>query len=225
MMDLEPLKQALLTLADKSSVVRFCLAPLPARMLRCDRSCWDREHADGCWRRLNHFHESDFLQEAGHYLVIGGYQHALRPDDTILDVGCGTGGLQTVLARFGYWRYLGIDFSERAIREAEHNADAKTSFVVADATEFSTSERFGTIIFNETLYYFDRPGRVVERYARLLDKDGIIIVSMYSHGLRDGLMKVRIWQEIKASLALVHETAVSSPAFGPTWTVRVFRPR
>jgi methylase of polypeptide subunit release factors len=47
----------------------------------------------------------------------------IEPDDTVIDVGCGSGVLAFVAARLGAKRVIGCDLSERAVEAARENAE------------------------------------------------------------------------------------------------------
>ena len=47
----------------------------------------------------------------------------IDPDDTVIDVGCGSGVLSFVAARMGAKRVVGCDISEQAVRAAAANAE------------------------------------------------------------------------------------------------------
>ena len=46
----------------------------------------------------------------------------IGPDDTVIDVGCGSGVLSFVAARMGAKRVVGCDISEEAVEAATRNA-------------------------------------------------------------------------------------------------------
>lgn len=57
----------------------------------------------------------------------------IRPGDTVLDVGCGSGVLAFVAARLGAKRVIGCDLSEEAVEMAKENA---VRLGLEDVTEF-----------------------------------------------------------------------------------------
>lgn len=97
--------------------------------------------------------------------MIVGYCRFLRSRGAILDVGCGEGVLHRRLGSEGYSRFVGIDLSRAAIKRARQQGDDRATFIVADASEFVPEGRFDTIIFNESLYYQDKPSLAAARYA------------------------------------------------------------
>jgi len=126
------------------------------------KEVWQTQYSKGRWDFL------DQLDELAHYSILVGHIQYLKPSGSILDIGCGKGILQQKLAPYGYSRYVGIDISDDAIRQASCNEDDKTTFIASDATSYSPTERFDAIVFNEVLYYFDDPLKTVERYERYL---------------------------------------------------------
>src|SRR6476646_11772338 len=63
----------------------------------------------------------------------------IRPGDTVIDVGCGSGGLAFIAERLGAGRVLGTDLNEEAVRYARRNA---ASLGVADRVEFHHGSLF-----------------------------------------------------------------------------------
>ena len=179
--------------------------PVPGRT-------WDAEYAGGNWNRLGE------LADLGHYSVVVGYCHCLRPSGSILDVGCGEGILQEKLRPYGYRRYVGIDLSSEAIRRASSRTDRDTVFVQADATTFDPDGTFEVILFSESLYYLDRPTAVMRRFEGALAEDGVFIVSM--HMTRG---KQEIWDRLAQSYAILDETRVTNSE-GSQWICRVLVP-
>lgn len=139
-------------------------APAPA-------SAWNEQYSDGRWDLLA---EHDELIR---YAVLAGYAREIKPGAAILDVGCGEGLLQEQLTR--YERYLGIDISEVAISRARERESSQTRFITTDASLFSPEETFDLIIFNESLYYFESPLEVLDRYASFLANEGVLLISMF----------------------------------------------
>jgi hypothetical protein len=71
-------------------------------------------------------------------------------------------------------------------------------------------------VFNECLYYFDDPVGVLRRYERLLERAGILIVSMHAtHRNR------RIWKAVEGHRRAEDEIQVTNRS-GTSWTIKVF---
>lgn len=147
-------------------------------------SQWEEEYARGDWAGLK------FLSEIGHYALCAAYIKRIKPSSFVLDVGCGEGLLLDYLDSAAYNQYLGIDLSPQAVGMAESKGYPNASFTAVDAMAFKTKALFDVIIFNEMLYYINRPLECIEKYKRLLEPDGILIVSMFVSSGSD------IWESI-----------------------------
>lgn len=177
---------------------------------------WDAEYSSGKWQFLQE------LDQASHYQLIALYRARMKPQGSVLDVGCGEGILHDALNLPPRVRYVGIDPSATAIAMAEAEAGGNATFHVATAETFATAEKFDVIVFNEVLYYCADPGAVVRKYADFLKEDGIFIVSMALCGVRDGLTKLLVWQEIERDARVVAEISVVAPTAG--WVIKVIKP-
>ncbi|HEY4986133.1 MAG TPA: class I SAM-dependent methyltransferase [Bradyrhizobium sp.] len=133
---------------------------------------WDSEYRGGAWDYLG-----TIGSIAGQTSILG-YCQYLAPE-TILDVGCGSGVLASKLKILPYKSFLGIDISPEAIARADSVRDARTGFAVAEADDFHTDRTFDAIIFNQCLNYLSDPVATLVLYARLLNPNGRIIVSLF----------------------------------------------
>ena len=176
------------------------------------KEAWEEQCGRGGWEFMRG------LDEVARYSVIAGYLHHLKPGGSVLDVGSGEGLLADHLRPLGYSRFLGIDLSEAAIRQAAGRQDAKTAFAAADAETYAPPpERWDAIVFNECVYYFNDPVGTVRRYEAFLDEGGVFIVSSFRSRRADAIVK-----RLLESCRLLEETALSNPK--GTWVVRVLRP-
>jgi 2-polyprenyl-3-methyl-5-hydroxy-6-metoxy-1,4-benzoquinol methylase len=188
------------------------------RRIRRDREVvdpgrkWDDEYRDDRWQWLRD------LSELGRYGVVAAYSRRLKPGGSVLDVGCGEGVLQEHLAG-AYSAYTGIDFSAEAIRRASERHEPRARFLVADATAFTTEERFDLIVFNECLYLFDHPADVARRYQAFLKPGGLMIVSMYGEA-----KPRRVWRALHECYETLDEQHIVHPT-GRTWVIKVFAPQ
>lgn len=134
---------------------------------------FDIEYAAGAWDRLN---ES---RQVGHYAVQAGLALHYKRADKVLEVGCGEGILSDYLP--GSW-YHGVDYSVEAIQLAMHRRPLHY-FEVGDIRTWFPNEKFSCIFFNEVLYYFEDPIRVMEKVACWLAPNGILVTSQYGKKL------------------------------------------
>jgi SAM-dependent methyltransferase len=173
---------------------------------------WDAEYSDGKWRKL------DSAAQLGHYALISGYvKHFFPAAPSIVDVGCGHGRLFQLLRQSGYRRYVGLDLSAEAIEEARSTACENARFEVTDFASWSSSERFDVIIFNESIYYATDPLQQLARYAGLLTKDGLIVLSIVQSAMNAGIAR-----RIRRQFEVLHSSIVRNEC-GERWEVSVVR--
>jgi 2-polyprenyl-3-methyl-5-hydroxy-6-metoxy-1,4-benzoquinol methylase len=184
-----------------------CDIPVPA-----DR--WETDYRNGHWSFLKD------VNELSRYSVVAGYIASLKPDGSVLDVGCGEGILYTRYKALGFARYLGVDISAEAITRISSEYPANARFVTADAEKFQPDGQFDVIVFNESLYYFRQPLRTCERYREALKQDGLLLVSTYAGSKR----ALAILRRLKSTYGLVDETRVDHMESGKSWFCSVFDP-
>jgi len=161
---------------------------------------WESQYRSGHWDRLRQ------VDQVAHYGVIVGYFKYFQYGGSVLDVGCGEGILQERLGPYVYSKYVGIDLSAEAIRRASSRSEVqRTFFIRANAASYTPGESFDAIVFNESLYYFEDPLKVVKRYERWLKKDGVFIASMVENGRH-----TNIWRRLEAVYAVVDETKLTN---------------
>ncbi len=176
------------------------------------RETWNSQYEKGEWRLLEN------SSERSHYEAIAEFQTNFCATPAVLDVGCGPGVTRSFLQIARTTDYVGIDVSEEAIAQAlSRYPDGQ--FYCADAEKPAFAQKFGTIVFNEVLYYFSRPCDIVAQYLNFLDPDGIVIVSMCRYPGHDA-----IWKKLSILLN-VAGTKVCNAEDGRQWTVKVFHVR
>lgn len=130
---------------------------------------WDDEF--GHWRGLAS------PSQAPRYLEIAGLIAQLCPEGSVIDVGCGEAVLRDYLPQA--LTYLGIEPSAKAVASARAKCGSD-SIVHTTAECFEAGDRrWDCIVFNEILYYLSDPAIVLDKYAKLLKPEGIIIVSIF----------------------------------------------
>jgi 2-polyprenyl-3-methyl-5-hydroxy-6-metoxy-1,4-benzoquinol methylase len=119
--------------------------------------------------------------------------------ERILDIGCGLGTLSDYLHGPQRKVYQGVDLSDEAIRIARqiraqpsstsgnnNNNDMTLApleshqFMQSDAMSFKppSNVKYGTIVFNEMLYYVDHK-KVMNYYTQWLQPNGLIVISVW----------------------------------------------
>ncbi|MBI1773724.1 MAG: class I SAM-dependent methyltransferase [Proteobacteria bacterium] len=173
------------------------------------RERWEAMYARDAWSKLGE------IGDLAHYSVILGYCVFFR-SKTILDVCCGHGVLTGMLQAIRYEAYRGVDLSSEAVTKARARFEnEKTRFFVSDAGTFDPGEKFDTIVFNECLYYFEKPQDLVRQYLRFLSPGGRIIVSFYDSGGEAAIQRL-----LERTARVIDRTAVVNDK-GQRWMVSV----
>ena len=174
------------------------------------KALWEQQYRTGHW---------DFLRtlgELGRFSLVVGYIHELKPQAAVLDVGCGEGLLFQRLQPRGCARYLGLDISAAAVARACEAGGGP--FICADAEEYVPTDTYDVIVFNESLYYLNKPLETVDRYLTRLAQRGIMIVSTFPTSRRGR----SILRALKRSYTLLDETRISHAS--ESWICSVFLP-
>jgi 2-polyprenyl-3-methyl-5-hydroxy-6-metoxy-1,4-benzoquinol methylase len=175
------------------------------RIVGARKRVWDSLYASGFGYQLS------LPGEQGHNQTLVDFMVSANKNKTILDVGCGEGLLLDYLDRWGYQRYVGIDFSDVALRNASKRADSKTYFISGLAETFVPDGQFDSIIFNECLYCFADPMQVMRRYEHYLTRDGVMLVSLFTKTEKIKLLAAEI---SKCSRVMRHASVTNATG---TW--------
>ena len=187
---------------------------LPAGSIGIPDARWNQEYDSGNWDYLG------TTREFARYSVIAGYCRHLKPGARVLDVGCGAGVLARWLSGASISSYFGVDLSEVAIEQARKANLGAAQFALADASTFTPSQQFDVIVFNEMLYYLDKPEEHVRRFARALAPDGLLIVSIFYHD--DG---IRAWNRLKTAFDELDRVRITHAQTRFKWDVAVLKLR
>jgi 2-polyprenyl-3-methyl-5-hydroxy-6-metoxy-1,4-benzoquinol methylase len=94
----------------------------------------------------------------------------------ILDVGCWTGQLYSVLSSSGY-KYTGIDVSSDAIDTAKKRYK-KANWDIANASNLPfKSSQFDSVVIFEVFEHVDNEKETIKEISRVLKKNGVLILS------------------------------------------------
>ena len=110
------------------------------------------------------------------------FEKHLKPDLTILDLGCGNGRLSKLIIKKGC-QYIGIDNSKGQIKEAQKQfPDQK--FILGDLTKIPLEDESIDQIWCIAAFHHlpDKPSRTkaLQEMKRVLKKDGLIVMTNWN---------------------------------------------
>ena len=103
-----------------------------------------------------------------------------KPDESILDVGCGTGELTAKLAELSD-DVIGIDASPSMIDHAQE-AFPEIDFRVEDASDFDLDQNFDGLFSNAALHWVLQSEKAIECMYRHLKYGGRLVLEMGGKG-------------------------------------------
>ena len=103
----------------------------------------------------------------------------------VLDVACGPGYGSRLLIEKGAHEVVGADVSQEAVDYAQlHYAHERITYVCQDILALHPDENgtFDVIVCFETLEHVPQPEQTVETLAKLLARDGVLVISVPNEG-------------------------------------------
>lgn len=98
---------------------------------------------------------------------------------SILDAGCGTGGLMMFLGKHGYKNMVGFDYSASAVQFSQNRGLPVTQLNIDDVFEKFVNRQFDVIICDDVIYALEVPQikGVFKNVDKLLKPNGIFITN------------------------------------------------
>ena len=102
----------------------------------------------------------------------------LKPDQVVIDIGCGSGVQLKQIDPPGYALAIGIDVNMNAIRFARERGLRNTEFVIADAQHLPIKSSVAdTIICAEIIEHVKSPDYLVQEIGRVLKYGGEVVIT------------------------------------------------
>jgi 2-polyprenyl-3-methyl-5-hydroxy-6-metoxy-1,4-benzoquinol methylase len=127
--------------------------------------------------------------EATFHLRVGAGLRAIGPrPKRVLDFGCGTGAASRILADNGH-DVTGVDASESGLRlAAEQVTAARFQFADNEAALPFADAQFEVVFCTEVIEHLLDVAAFVKEIHRVLEKDGLFIITTPYHGLIKNLL-------------------------------------
>lgn len=150
-----------------------------------------------------------------------------RPDDRLLDVGCGSGAAVRAAAP-SVDRAVGVDLSEGMIARARGLAGAtpNVEFLVADAEALPFEDAtFSVLLCTTSFHHYPSPERAVGEMARVLMPGGrIVIADMVSDRLIMRLVDQLLRRTQRSHVGCQRSSGLASLLAGAGFAVSITRP-
>lgn len=176
----------------------------------------DQEYQTGAW---DHFFGPD---EQPRYEALVALITEAHPRPRLLDLGCGSGRLASLLDPAALAGYLGVDISAEGLRLARALARPAPldSFEQHDFETWTPAAGFYNVItFNECLGYAPDPLRTARRFAALLPPDGTLLVSHFR-----STNHAEFWLRLARAFDFPEQRIITNPK-GQVWDIRSLRLR
>jgi ubiquinone/menaquinone biosynthesis C-methylase UbiE len=130
--------------------------------------------------KLADVEDSMWYFHALHGQVRRGLADLAAPNATVLDAGCGTGGLILKLrAEHPERQYSGIDFSPLAIELAQRRCGPSVDLRVASITALPFEpECFDAVISADVICQVDEPAVALAEFHRVLRPGGVVVINV-----------------------------------------------
>jgi ubiquinone/menaquinone biosynthesis C-methylase UbiE len=101
-----------------------------------------------------------------------------KKNDSILDIGCGTGSGLRFLMKQGMSKLVGIDLSPEMIKHARKNLPSSILLKVASVDKIPFPDNsFDIVINTEAFHHFPDPKKAIQEMTRVLKEGGMLCIS------------------------------------------------
>ncbi len=113
--------------------------------------------------------------------AIGQYylEHLLKGIDhkkTVLDIGCGEGGVLSAFLEQGY-QCTGLEISKTRVQFARERNQAGINFIHGNIEEFKCEKEYGLILFSDVIEHVANKEKAMMAIKKCLQPDGILLIT------------------------------------------------
>lgn len=116
-------------------------------------------------KKKNFYYYENLINEIGSHITL--------PDDPILEIGCGTGGILNNVSKVPG---TGIDISDKMIEEAR-KLYPKHTFLCGKVEDLTIEESFNTVIMADVAEYIKDLNTTFNNIYKMLRKNGLLIIT------------------------------------------------
>lgn len=187
------------------SFIQIAVLWFRSRILRSQTARWNYRYALGKLEKLKS--EESRIAAAATLLT----RHV--PRGRVLEIGCGEALLQQHLSPTDYASWVGVDISEIAIQRAQAFASDNVRYLVADMETLDPGGKFDAIVFTESIYFAADSAKLLQRYSKFLNPQGVFIVSICRTKRSE-----KVWADIHSvtttlDATVTHDAAVADSEF------------
>jgi 2-polyprenyl-3-methyl-5-hydroxy-6-metoxy-1,4-benzoquinol methylase len=101
----------------------------------------------------------------------------INKDIRLLDAGCGTGGLMSILRKEGYTNIVGFDYAVSAVQFSQERGLPVSQLSIDDICKKFSAEKFDVIVCDDVIYTLEiqQIRDAFKNIDRLLNPNGILI--------------------------------------------------
>jgi len=137
-----------------------------------DKEKWERDYKSGVWDRLTDNKDSI------HCKIVASYVQKKGTKQSVLDAGCGAGGILKHLDLNLIDKYTGVDIAQTALDKIAPKR-SQDEYICSSLEDYIPNGQWDVILFNEVLYYMSDPVAQIRRFENSLKPEGFFVIAMY----------------------------------------------
>ncbi len=166
------------------------------------------------YKKMAGVEQMHWWYKALHHLVLDDISK-IFPDRgvSIIDAGCGTGGLMLFLKKYGYSNIKGFDISPHAVdfcRQRNLDVDQKDLSKISALSDPNSTD---IIIINDVLYFFDEKSQknIINKCCKNLKAYGLLIMNIPANNAFRGIHDISVGIKHRISKSEIHGLISGAP--------------